>query len=125
MTGNELGLPFCGSGSPVHGCSTIGLAHSRNLLVSATAHYLFKTTTRSLCQMRHPIALLLANTGPGCAHKKTTPGGEFCPADVYAARTIAKRETSTTECGTTFELHWKAVELLAAPHLVQRPAKSF
>jgi len=29
-----LGLPFCGSfsGSPVHGCATIGLAHSRNLL---------------------------------------------------------------------------------------------
>jgi hypothetical protein len=31
-----LGLPFCGcfSGSPVYGCSTIGLAHSRNLLMA-------------------------------------------------------------------------------------------
>jgi len=36
--GNSLGLPFCGwiSGSPVHGCSTIGLAHSRNLLMGAS-----------------------------------------------------------------------------------------
>jgi len=34
MTGNKLGLPFCGSGSPVHGCGTIGLAHSRNLLMA-------------------------------------------------------------------------------------------
>ena len=88
---NKLGLPFCGSGSPVHGCSTIGLAHSRNLLVSAAAHYLFKTTTRSLCQMRHPIALLLANTGPWLRSEKlrsqkTTPGGEFCPTDVYMLR---------------------------------------
>jgi hypothetical protein len=31
---NKLGLPFCGVGSPVHGCSTIGQVHSRNLLVS-------------------------------------------------------------------------------------------
>jgi hypothetical protein len=91
MAGNKLGLPFCGSGSPVHGCSTIGLAHSRNLLVSAAAHYLFKITTRSLCQMRHPIALLLANTGPWLRSEKlrsqkTTPGGEFCPTDVYMLR---------------------------------------
>ena len=32
---SSLGLPFCGAGSLVYGCSTIGLAHSRNLLVSA------------------------------------------------------------------------------------------
>ncbi len=40
MVANSLGLPFCGSGSPVYGCSAIGLAHSRNLLVSALARYL-------------------------------------------------------------------------------------
>jgi len=90
MAGNKLGLPFCGSGSPVHGCSTIGLAHSRNLLVSAAAHYLFKIT-RSLCQMRYRHRTIIRKHGPrlrsqNLRPQKTTPGGEFCPTDVYMLR---------------------------------------
>jgi hypothetical protein len=54
-----LGLPFCGSGSPVYGCSTIGLAHSRNLLVLKNQKTLqstagvFETATKTCAGLCH------------------------------------------------------------------------
>jgi hypothetical protein len=96
MAGNKLGLPFCGSGSPVHGCSTIGLAHSRNSQVNAKRQaprrITFLKSLRAVCaKCVTAIALLLANMGPRLRSQKlrsqkTTPGGEFCPTDIYMLR---------------------------------------
>jgi hypothetical protein len=51
----------------------------------------------------------------GCAHKilclrgKTTPGGD--PVQLRGRK--RNKKCPPAGCGTTFELHWKAVELLA------------
>lgn len=61
-----------------------------------------------------------ANKFPLREREKTTPGGETLScADGNETRTHPP-----AGCGTTFELHWKAVEnLLPPPCLIQRPAK--
>ena len=65
----SLGLPFCGAGSPVYGCSTIGLAHSRNLLVSAL-RITFSNLLRAVCATCVTPSHYYSQTrGPGCALK--------------------------------------------------------
>ena len=132
MTGNELGLPFCGSGSPVHGCSTIGLAHSRNLLVSATAHYLFKNhyaqsvpnalpLSHCYSRIRAPAALRKA-----ALTKKPHPAGNSVLPTYMLRGTVAKQEliyqpgAAPPSSSTGRQLNYWQRRIL-----VWRPVKSF
>ena len=63
---SSLGAAVCGDffGSPVYGCSTIGLAHSRNLLVSACARYLSQSQNfrrAGYCRMFPPPTPVVIN----------------------------------------------------------------
>src|ERR1041385_3858471 len=79
---NNLGLPFCGAGSPVHGCRTIGLAPSRNLLGKRLAHHHFKINTRSPCHMRNRHCTITREHGPWLRSQKNHTRRRSCPADV-------------------------------------------
>src|ERR1041385_1816111 len=77
-----LGLPFCGAGSPVHGCRTIGLAPSRNLLGKRLAHHHFRINTRSPCHMRNRHCTITREHGPWLRSQKNHTRRRSCPADV-------------------------------------------
>lgn len=87
MVCKSLGLPFCGAGSPVYGCSTIGLAHSRNLVVTVLARVTYLKLKNFPSCGEHGSIDVRRNFA---AVEKSNLGLPFCGAGspVYGCSTI-------------------------------------